>query len=539
MKASYWEKGSRAFRAEADVHDVHDKALASIADRVEKTNADLRLIVFNPSSVSVSKGCEAAMREFDNCGTKLYYSNDNPEMLKGYILNNRRRVNPEEDYWNDGLFDLVDTATGKSVPYYIDDLNWDDPHYYAPESFGLGSGTERYGFFEKPGGMKRILRFVAEDLPPFGYKVYDLVKKDTSRAENPSKVRAIDNGIYKISVDKKGIKSIIDKRSGKELLDKKSPYRLGDVLVRIARNRDAEKMTVVKTDVKQNSICGEIKLYATLDGAHEIVVRVLLWNGVDRIDTALHILHSAKPLQTMFMAFPFVGKGFKYEGTLCEIEPVKDAVPGAQSDFLSVKDYVRVKDSNILWNSKDTGVVALGELWPGYISPAHSCVMKDEQHYPLTEEQLSRSGNIFAMLTANNFGTNFMCSQSFDGVYKFSFGAYVGELDDSFCALWGDSEQNPPVTQFTDRTKGGLPVCQSLITCDGFHCLMLKLSDDKQHYIARFWNHASDKEALSVKIKGTEITEFSVCDVFGNELESAKAVSVEPESVITVKFKVQ
>ena len=535
MRASYWEKGVYAMRAEANTHDLVDKALASIADRIDDCGSDLRLVVFNPSGSKVSAPVETLMREWDNCGTITCPDNHDPNVLKGYILNNRRRVNPEESYWRDGKFKLVDAESGKEILYDIVDLSWDNPEYYAPESFGLGNGTARYGFFEIPGGMKRVLRFIAEDIPPFGYRCYSIIKDNDSHiAEKPQKTDFIDNGIYRITADKSGITSVIDRRTGKELLDKNSNHRLGDVLVRTGSEPAAEVMTVTNVETEQNELCGRIKINGEVDGAHEITVLVTLWKNTDKIDLSLRFLKNAKPLQTMFVAFPFEGDGFRYQGVLSEMEPGKDVVPGGQSDFLAVKDYIHIKESNIIWSSRDTAIVALGELWGGYISPAHRCVMKNEYHPPLKEDAF-KGGNIYAMLAANNFGTNFMCSQVFDGVYKFSFAANVGD-DDVECAKWGEIAQNPMITQFTDRSRGKEKPCLSLMDSGDLHCISLRKYENG--YMARLWNHSNEVKPVSLTFRGMRVDNIVLCDALGNEYADCGNCEVPEKTVCTVKFTV-
>ncbi len=536
MKASYWEKGVYAMRAEANAHDVFDKAFASITDRIASQGTGLRLAVFNPSGNKGSRVVEAPLREFDNCGTILCQSNDEPDKLKGYNLNDRRRVNPETCIWDKEEFDLIDMQSGKKVPYYIEDLNWDDPEYFAPERYGLGSGTKRYGFFEEPGGMKKILRFIADDMPAFGYRCYALVEKsEKGSIERPKAAECIDNGIYKIEVDSKGICSIIDLRSNTQLVDKESEYRIGDILVRNGRSNKTDVMMIKNIEVRQNELYGEITLFACIDGAHEVSVRFMLWKGIDKIDVSVHMLKSAKPLQSMFVAFPFIGKGFKYQGVLSDTEPVRNTVAGAHSDFLTVRDYVRVNESDILWNTTDTAVVALGKLWDGYISPAHSCIMEREDHIPLTENDFNNSGHIYAMLCANNFGTNFMCSQTFDGVYKFSFTRK--ENGDSVSdAAWGECEQNPVVTQFTDRSRGDLPPVASLLDTGALHCLALKKSEDRNGYIIRLWNHSDKPELIKVSVNGQNITEFYLCDAVERVKGKFEKNVINPKEVLTLKF---
>lgn len=537
MRASYWEKGSYAMRAEANTHDLVDKAMSSLTDRIDSGSDDsLKLLVFHPGQTRETRGVKVAMRELDNCGTEIFTDNHDKTALKGYLLDHRRRVNPEEKFWKKGEFELIDIETGRSVPYFIQEQKWDDAEYDAPERAGLGSGTNRYGFFEHPGGMKQVLHFVAQDLPPFGYRCYSLVKRETSHAlSSPGPCKELNNGIYRICTDKRGICSVKDLRSGDELLDLNSPHRLGEVLVRNKREETAHVMKVKKTETRQNDVYGEIKLYGEIDGAYEVSVTVSLWQGNDRIFLDLHLLKGAKPLQTMFIAFPFAGNGFRYESVLSEQEPANHIVPGGQSDFLTVKDYVHVKGSDILWSSSDTGVVSLGGLKKGYLSPAHSCIMEQETHLPFKEDAFC-SGSVYAMLSCNNFGTNFMCSQVFRGVYHFSFGVNKG-VTDEIAALWGECEQNPVVTQFTDRNKGDLPPAASLIDTGLLHCLTVKRREDGSGYLVRLWNHGKTTKPVRLWYKGQEITEFVVCNGLEEELGFSQHVEIAPNDVLTLKFQ--
>lgn len=324
MRGSYWEKGSYAMRAEATAHDLLDKAIASIVDRIAPMDTPLRLLVFNASGMAGNRAVEVAMREFDNCGTIEKESNHNSKILTAYILYNRRRVNPEEQFWRDGRFRLVDLESGREIPYYMDTLAWDDPVLYASESVGLGNGTKRLGIFEEPGGMKQVLKFVAADLPAFGYRCYGLIPSETGGSlGTPEPVSYIDNGIYQIHTDAKGICSIVDLRSGEELLDPACPHRLGELLVRNGRSRDAEKMQVTRMEVKQNDLFGTVDLYGDIDGAHQVRIRLAAWQGVESLNLSVRMLHDAKPLQSMFAAFPFAGKGLRYEGMLSVQEPGK------------------------------------------------------------------------------------------------------------------------------------------------------------------------------------------------------------------------
>ena len=532
MRASYWEKGTHAARAEADIQDLTDKAVASIADGVDPMGTSLRLLVFNPGP-ACSRPVEAPMRELDNCGTLTCPSSRDPSKLRGYLLNTRRRVNPEESFWRDGRFMLIDMETGKSVPYELSDLEWDYPEYYAPERAGLGSGTKRYGFFELPGGIRRVLRFRAEDLPAFGYRCYALKETDgPGSLPPPEPAGFIDSGIYVIRCDGRGVTSITDKRTGRELLDGSSPYRLGELLVTSPGGGFAP-MRVTGVTVRRSALRGEVRINAEADGLHDIAAVLTAWRDEPALELSVRLLKSAKPLQTVFAAFPFAGNGFRYQGVLSEMKPGADVVPGGQSDLLAVKDYVSVCGSGVLWSSSDTAAVSLGRPRAGYVSPAHRCVMEPEIHRPLGEDDFV-GGSVFALLTANNFGTNFTCSQVFDGVYKFRFAA-ADAAGEPGRAEWGELMQNPPITQFTDRSRGSEKPAASLIDTGKLRCLSLKKAQDGDGFAVRLWNHSDRDETAALTFRGKAVR-LTPCGALEEPAEGGDT-AVPAGSVRTFRFR--
>jgi hypothetical protein len=125
-----------------------------------------------------------------------------------------------------------------------------------------------------------------------------------------------------------------------------------------------------------------------------------------------------------------------------------------------------------------------------------------------------------------------MCSQVFDGVYTFSFAAVPG-ADDGICAAWGAREQNPVVTQFTDRSRGEEAPAASLIDTGELHCI--SLHKEGEGYLARLWNHGTGPRPVSVRFRGRQIRDFRFCDALGRPAESA-GDAVPPGSVVTVYF---
>ncbi len=501
MRASYWEKGARAMRCEADVHDLMNKAMASIADRIAAQDSEYRLVVFNMSGHSGSMPVETPMRPLDNCGTEIRWGNREPDMLKGYILNNRRHTVLEKEFM-DGCFDLIDMESGESIVYQIDKVTYEQPEAYAAERDGLGHGTRRYGFFEDPCGLLSTLRFVAADMPPYSYRAYQLKRKaDAQPCVAAERTEwHIQNDIYSIRADEQGIASIVDKRSGAQLLDVACPYRLGNLLVRYANEKQPETARVERIRGWVGPVCEALELDMWHENLPEARVRIALWHNVDQIDVSIRMLKDAKPLQTVMAAFPFAGKGIRYQGVLNDMKPIHDFMPGSQSDFLEVQDWVMAKGSGVLLTSVHTASMSLGGLHDGYVSPAHRCVAEYIEHPPLTEADFSK-GWMFPVLSANNFGTNFMCSQVFEGVYRFGI-CCAADGGDDWRALRGEAMMLGAMTMLTDRSRGELSVQARMLDVGSLQCLSLKKSRDGKGLVIRLWNHKDEPSLPQVSLGG-------------------------------------
>jgi len=501
MRASYWEKGARAMRCEADVHDLLNKAMASIADRIGAPDDEYRLVVFNISGQSGHLPVETPMRPLDNCGTEIRWGNREPDTLKGYILNNRRHTVLETEFM-DGRFELIDMTSGESVDYQIDRVTFDKPEAYAAERDGLGHGTRRYGFFEDPCGLLSTLRFVAEDMPPYSYRAYRLKRREKARAcmTVESEEMHIQNEIYDVRADEGGVVSIIDRRDGAQLLDADCPYRLGDLLIRYANEKQPEIAGVERIRGWIGPVCEALELELRHDNLPQARVRLALWRKTDRIDVSVRILKDAKPLQTVIAAFPFAGSGIRYQGVLNDMEPVNDFMPGSQSDFLDVQDWAMAKGSGALLSSVHTASMSLGGLHDGYVSPAHRCVAEYGDHAPLTAADYGR-GWMFPVLSANNFGTNFMCSQVFDGVYRFGI-CRAADAGDDRRALLGESMMLGAQTILTDRTRGILPAQAQLLDVGRLQCLTLKRREAGEGYVVRLWNHSDQPQTPQMILNG-------------------------------------
>lgn len=483
MRAGQMEKRVFGARAQAFADEVAQKALAALSDSAQSAGYGFRLLVYNPGAAG-ALSVETPMREFDNTGSEIMTDNKS-SARRGYLLNHRMHANPDAGLAM-GRFELIDIASGERVPFQVDAIDPDAPEPFAPERHGLSQGTRRYGMFEEPVGLRQTLRFVARDVPAYGYKTYALVPKEEAPDGGEEAAGFIESEYYRLSWDEGGVVSLTDRLTGAELLDGSCPHRLGQVLVRHGNELHPQPMSVASIDARRGKVVSTLTLRGSARGIPAIALTFCLWKGLRKLEIAARILRDGTPMLNAHLAFPLTGSGFQYGGPLCAITPVADFLPGAQSDALAVCDWVRVQGSNVRFETLDSPIVSLGALHPGYVSPAHRCNMPEDIHHPLTLEDYRSSGWIYSMLYSNNYGTNWAVSGSGETLYRYVLG------EDCACAM----------TIFSDRSNDTLPAQHCLLRVEGGELIALKRAEDGNGYIARLWNRTCEPARPEIEFMG-------------------------------------
>jgi hypothetical protein len=264
------------------------------------------------------------------------------------------------------------------------------------------------------------------------------------------------------------------------------------------------------------------------------------------VDLALRVLKDPTALLDVHLAFPFAARAprFRYEGSLSDMTPIVDYLPGAQSDRITVQNWVAVKgdDHTVLWSSMDAAVVSLGRLWPGYVSPAHRCVRgEDRGHAPLKPEDLSR-GWIYSNLYNNNFQTNFAISQTNCVLFRSAFTTRPGDVSDAEAAAFGWQFVTPEETVFTNRAEEpALPLSQSFVDIGHPDVVLLacKQAEDGRGLILRLWNKGGQEIATHPRMPGIDIARVSRTSIAEEDTGEIIAgdLRLQPKEVATLRIE--
>ncbi len=475
--AAELEKQVHAYRAAALAHDVTARALARLADHVDLPEDGLHLVVYNPLPQARTAPVATPLRELENAGSQMVLvgdpaAPDQPGYLRGVPLTDRWHLHPSAEI-TAGRFDLIDLSSGQVVPHQIVPVAADSPAPYAPQREGLAAGGRRYGFFEVARGLARELHFVATALPACGWRTYQL----RPRTDLPPDWAApsglvIENAYYRVEVDHASgaVTSLIDRELDCELLDRAAPHGLGDLVV---RTPDGEQpRPEVSADLgPYGAVYRSLERRFAVCGHPQVTQRLALHEGVKQLELSLRLLKSPAPLLDVHLAFPFAVPSpcFRHDSPLAVETPLDDYLPGAYWDEVAIGRWLQVSGGGraVLLSSLDAPLMAFGELTAGYTSPAHSSVVPDRYHHaPGTAEQL-RHGWAYALLCANNFGTNFAVSQCGSLLFRLVLTSGA-PLHDAAAAELGWSQTTPVETIYADRRRAGpLPREHSLLRLDG------------------------------------------------------------------------
>lgn len=290
--------------------------------------------------------------------------------------------------------EIVDSSTGETVPLEV-----------VKESSKLTK-----------------VRFMAANVPAFGYKVYELRRTpDTALpAAETRQSTTLENRFYRVELDPASgaVRSIYDKQLGKELVNQQSPYRFGQYLY--VSGGDTRPNTLLQ--YRTIRLEPELKV----DGAHDgrlisiartpygwvarmqsidtntpaVTSEIRLFDNEKKIEFLEDIDKTAvRTREAVYFAFPFAmdHPEFRYEIQNGVVDPAKNMYPGAGHEWFSVQHWVSVQQGGASGTVMplDASLVTLGDIYRGA--------------WP--DKFGTRRGTIFSYAMNNYWSTNYDAEQ--------------------------------------------------------------------------------------------------------------------------------
>ncbi len=500
--ASLHERKLYAWRSTSWIYEMQQKAMARIADGIHEKSEHPLLVVFNPTASEITAPVKASMRELDNSGQYLRLTACGD--LKIAQAADRFHYNPQGAFLK-GRFKVVDDE-GREVPFSLHTIeDIDEPVLYAGQRLGLGGGTDRYGFFENPKGIKMILQFIGEKIPPFGYRAYHLVATKGKNKEEKSVRKVIENEFYRIDL-RGGRIGIVDKTDGRELLADGEIF--GRLLVRTHDYK--EKASAAWKYVKTESSAVHTRMYlrTKILGMPSVTMCLTLWNGIGRFDVDFKFTRDETPMLTTAISFPFAGEDctFEYDASLHIKKPAEDLLTGAYQDVSCavgwVKQYEKTSDRSVICASREGSVYTFSEFRDFYVSTAHRCYLDIDKviHTPPTVDDFKKGG-IYSVISCTNFGTNFLVSDPSTFTMNYSFTTESGNAELSRLESFSESVKQPLTSMFKHPERmAELSLSDSVASLSGENMSLVDIDGDS--FVV--WNKGSADGTAKISLGGEE-----------------------------------
>jgi alpha-mannosidase len=275
----------------------------------------------------------------------------------------------------------------------------------------------------------RHVRFLAQNIPAVGYKVFQLRHTETPLAPTALlHTTTLESPYYRVQLDATtgAVRSIYDKQLQRELVNQQSPYRFGQYLY--VTGGDQEPNSILQ--YRMVSPKPILEIHPAQNG-HLISVARTPYGQVARMEssatntlgiaTEIRIFDKEKKIEfvedvnkkkvdskeAVYFAFPFMMKQpqFQYEIQTGVVDPAKNMYPGAGHEWFSVQHWVSVQQNGLSATviPLDAPLVTLGDInrgtWPTHFG--------------------ERPGTIFSYAMNNYWHTNYRAAQG--GNFRFRY----------------------------------------------------------------------------------------------------------------------
>jgi hypothetical protein len=362
------------------------------------------------------------------------------------------------------------------------------------------------------------IRFLADEVPPVGYKCYALVRAKQEVAA-PAKLpgAALENGFYRITLDAESgaVKSIFDKELGQELVKALSPYRFDQYLYVTGADEWPNRMQefssatpMPKLDihaasgghlvsVTQEPFGAVAHLESSALNTPQVATEIILFNGQKKIMFVNRVRKSSVlSKEAVYFSFPFAmdNPRFRYDIQNGFVDPAHDQMPGAGKEWFSVQHWVEAEQGgvSVAIIPLDAPLVTLGDIvrgtWP--------------------RDFTVRSGTIFSYAMNNYYFTNWPAAQGGDFTFRYVVTS-ARDLSPASLSSFAHAEMAPlEADEIISNDKAipspaPLPVDQaSFIDIDSPNVVLItwKVAEDGDGMILRFLEVGGNAGTVNVRI---------------------------------------
>ena len=403
--------------------------------------------------------------------------------------------------------------------------------------------------FEKDGWRK--VRFMAVDVPAFGYKGYALRSLDKTaptKAENLKLTGdTIESPYYRLTVDNHtgSIKSLYDKAAQREMVDSAAAYGLNQYLY-VSGGQDTRLIdnvygrTIANLAIDSPTSANVLDITKTPFGQRLVVetsakntprlrTEYIVYDTIKRVDIHNVVTRTeTREKEAIYFAFPFsAGKPFfEYQIQNGWVRPNEDQLPGACREWFTTQNLVHVRDGDysIAWSTPDAPLITLTDINRG----------------KWLKQLEINNGHVFSYVMNNYWFTNYKAAQGGDFQFRYSLtsGSSLGREQ----LARFDADTRTPVIAYpllstfsasvenTGRPLSATSGSFMRQELTNLQLVVMKAAEDGDGYIFRFRETAGKSGQAEVSLPTTHVNGAYLC----NGVEANKEAL--PSTANTVRF---
>lgn len=343
------------------------------------------------------------------------------------------------------------------------------------------------------------VRFQVTDMEPFGYELLT-IHKDAKEAARPNwlpqdvsgRVESalawhipdgpVETSRYTLTIDAETgrLSSLQHRPTQRELIDPSSAFGLADIVhvsgdPTIDRtdvtslndrnpyypvpNLNVERASTRIHGVRRESDCVVVRLDGQTPALSELTIEIRLFDSSDRVEVTVDVEKiEERDKEAIYVAFPFLVDEpvVRYDRHLSWVDPARDALPGAGSEWFALQNGASVgADQSVLWASPDAPLFTSGDVFRGL--------------WPSTFT--ARNGHLFSYILNNYWHTNTPAGQSGKARFRFAFWP-TEQWDEAAAAAHVRDFRDPGLVNeivpqdFTEKRPAFLPQRGSLLTVE-------------------------------------------------------------------------
>lgn len=407
------------------------------------------------------------------------------------------------------------------------------------------------------------VRFLARDLPPVGYKCFQIRRAAETSAPPAIEMNpVIENQYYRITIDPEtgAVKSIFDKQLRRDLVDSESPYKFGQYLYVTGGDPKGNGMTrmihpfealpIAQLTVhpavegeylgtEKTSWGDSIKLRSTDVNTPRIDLEILLYDNEKRIDFDYRVQKTyTTAKEGVYFAFPTAVQPpeFAYATQQGWVDPAHDLLKGASLEWFNIQKWMAVHDSGMTVGivPLDASLASFSDinrgLWPAEFAP--------------------KTSTLFSYAMNNYWHTNYRAGQG--GTFTFRYVlTSAKDFDPSALSRLGwESMEAPALDAVINQDKAGSPdeplpaEGTSFLQIDAPNIVLVtwKIAEDGKGTILRLLETAGQSTEVTVKLPHSNLQSASLCNSVEDYMRDLRVtdhqihLTFRPHEVLTVRL---